>query len=292
MLGKARKFLTKEIPNKWAIAFVVIIIILFVLYNFAQNLIMPEWMLPNIFYAFMTAIFGFAFWIAGLFLRDYFEIGKMKKARKREGLDTLKGEYSRCEWSIGNNIQEYIAKNKRTDFTARLYNIDEMGKMKVSEELQKELQKYNEESRDFNIFQKASENHIRNTIEAGVRRMFPKTAAKGYDLNIILCSDFLMVRYFNGETVTESWLKETEPGFLKNIVKEIVESERYELDVLFNETNKEFQKEEILLRFREQKKTLMEHGKAISERLKKEIALLDKELVKYDYLKVSEPARG
>jgi hypothetical protein len=237
----------------------------------------------------MTAIFGFIFLgILAPLIRDRFETGRIKKVRKLEAIDALKGEYSRSKWYIENNVEQSIGKNRKADSEARLDNTIDMGEMRVSVELQKEIQGHNEKLKDYDIFRKASESYIRNSIEAKVRRMFPKTLEKNNELHVMLCSDFFMGRYFNGETVTCNWLRDTEPIMLKNITKDINESEKYELDVLFSEINNEFHNEAILLRFRKQKDAIKDHAKKMAENLQKEIASLDRQLRKYDYLRASE----
>jgi hypothetical protein len=263
-------------------------IILAVVYGVASQFQVPEWVLQFTFYAFMTAMFGFVFGVLLLLVRDHLNERKVKKARKLKVLKALKEEYSRCKWSIENNIEKYIAKNEMTDFVARLVNTIDMGEMRVSEELQREIQKYNEKIRDYNLFRKTSDSYIRNSIEHKSMNMFKKTLMKNNEWNAILWSDFFMAKYFNGESVTCNWLSDNEPLVLRNITKEIDESERHELDILFKELNDIFQKEEILVRFRKQKEAVIEQGKEIIKNLEKEISSLDKQLQKHEYLEAIE----
>jgi hypothetical protein len=287
-LQKAKSLMTREIPATWAFVVVIVLLVLFLIFSYSKYLTIPEWMLPNIFFAFMTALFGFLFAIGGLYLRDYLEIGKMKKVQKLNALEALKREYSRCKWAIANSLEMYVEKNQMANFVELSVNVEDVGEIKISEQLQKEIQEYNEKIQDYNIFLKASENHIRNSVETKVKRMFKKTLNRGCELNVTLCSDFFMTKYFNGEIVTCNLLRDTEPIMLKNITKDVDESERYELDVFFKEVNDEFQKEDILLRFRKQREAVIGHGKRIAENLQKEISLIDKEMKKHDYLRVDE----
>lgn len=277
-----------RISIKFTAISLLVLLILAVLYEVASQFQMPEWMLQFTFYAFMTAIFGFVFGVLLLLVRDHLSKRKMKKARNVKELEALKAEYSRCKWSIENSLEKYIQTNEMTDFVARLNNTIEMGEMRVSDKLQKEIQDYDEKLKDYNFLRRASETYIRDTIDSKVRRMFPKTEKKGSELHQMLGSDFLMARYFEGERITENWFKETQPTMLKNITKEIDETERYELDVLFNEINGNFKNEDTLLRFRKQKEAVIEQGKKIIKNLEEEIVSLDRKLKKYDYLEGRE----
>lgn len=266
-----------------------LVVVFYSAYSYFIQLEVPLWMLQYTFYAFMTALFGFIFvGILTPLIRDRFEIGKLKKPKKRDALTALKNEYSRCQWSIENNIEKYIEKNEFTEFTASLSNTVDMGEMRVSIELQEEIKKYNEELRDYDIFRKASQEHMENSIEKKIRRMFPKTLEKNDELRVTFCSNFFMQKYFNGEFVTCNWLRDTEPKMLKHINRDIDDSEKYELDFLFNEINTEFKKEEILLRFRKQKEIIKKLGKKIISDIQKEIPSIEKQLKKYDYLSVVE----
>ena len=263
-----------------------LVLVFFSAYSYFVQLEVPLWIFQYTFYAFMTAIFGFIFLgILAPLVRERLEIGKKRKLKKRDALIALKNEYSRCQWSIKNNIEEYVEKNMSTGFTASLSNTDEMGEIKVSTELQERTKKYNEELGDYNFLRKVSQGYIENSIEKKVRRMFPKTLEKNNEL--LLTADFFMQKYFNGETVTCNWLRDTEPQILKNISRDIDESEKYELDFLFNEINNEFKKEEILLRFRKQKEVIKELGKNIMSGIQKEILSIEEQLKEYDYLGVN-----
>jgi mRNA-degrading endonuclease YafQ of YafQ-DinJ toxin-antitoxin module len=59
---------------------------------------------------------------------------------------------------------------------------------------------------------------------------------------------------------------------------------KYEFDILFNEINNDFKKEDILLKFMRQKEAIIEQGKKIIKNLEKEISSLDKQLQKHQYL--------
>lgn len=240
----------------------------------------------------MTAIFGFIFLgILAPYVRDRIETDKTKKLRERDALTALKKEYERCQWSINNNLSQCIEKNERTDFNAQLSNTIDMGQKRVNEVLQKEVQEYNTKLRDYNIFRKASEVYIRESIEKKVNGMFPNTQKNAANLDVILLDAFFMPKYLNGEPVTCNWLKDKFPIILKNINKDIIESERNELDVLFSEINTEFQEEEILLRYRKQKEAIKEQGKELVAALQNEIPPIDKKLQKYEYLrKTDEPS--
>jgi hypothetical protein len=284
MVQKIKSFMTKEIPSKWVFVFIAILLILSVLVNFSKYLTVPEWMLPYTFYALMTAIFGFVFWVAKEYMRDNLDIRKKKELKRIQVLKELKKEYERCNFSVQSNLGQYIDKNKTTDFAARLYESSDVGDLKFPEALKKEIEKYNDEIRDYNIFLKASDSFIRDNIEKNVRRMFRKTLEKNNELHVVLCNPFLLERFLDGEPVTRNWLNETNPIMLKNIIKDIDESERIELDVLFNEINNSFRTEEILNRFRQQKHTIRELANKIAEQIQKEISSLDVRLQKYDYL--------
>jgi len=256
---------------KFSVTSLLVLVILAVVYGVASQLQVPEWVLQFAFYAFMTAMFGFVFGVLLLLVRDYLYESKLKRDRRLESLDVLKGEYSQCKWSI-EKIIENTEKNAIADSVPQLVTSIDMGELRFSEKLQEVIRKYSDQVNDYNIFRKVSEAHIKNSMEKKIMRMFPKSLGKYNELPEMFCSDLLMARYFSGERVTESWFKETQPIMLKNIMKSIDESERHELDVLFNEINNEFKNEGILLRFRKQKEMVIQEGKKIVENLSREIA--------------------
>ena len=89
-------------------------------------------------------------------------------------------------------------------------------------------------------------------------------------------------------SVTDNWLRDEYPIELKKITKEIDESERSELDVLFNEVNNEFEKDNVLQRFRKEKVKLIAHGQETIKALQREVKSIDKQLEKYSNLRVFE----
>jgi hypothetical protein len=261
-----------------------LVVLVYSIYSYVVQLEVPLWMLQYTFYAFMTAIFGFIFLgILAPYVRDRMETGKTKKLSKRDELTALKQEYERFQWYI-NNISIFMERNERIDPNAQLNNTIDMGQNRVDEALQREVKEYNKRLGDYNIFRKASEGYIRESIEKKVNRMFPISQKNGVNLEEKLLDGTFMQKYFNGEPVTCNWLRDKFPIVLNNINKDIVESERYELDILFSEINTEFQKEEILLRYRQQKEAIKEHGRALVTPLQNEIPTINRKLRKYDYL--------
>ena len=267
------------------ISFVVIIFIFALVYSIAGYQAMPEWVLQFTFYAFMTAVFGFIFGIFLLLVRDYLRERKIEKIEKMKSLQSLKKEYERCAWSIENSIEKNVEKNKKASLKAGLQDSWIVGDAKISEELRIQVQEFNEKCKEYNMFRKISEPYIINTIEIEVKRMFPKTIKKSDGVQTMLCSDFLMARYFNGENVTTNWFRETHPRALQNITKEIDKSERGDLDVFFNDVNNRFQKNEVLLRFRKEKKGLIEHSKETIRNFQTEINSLNEKLKRYSNLR-------
>lgn len=268
----------------------IIVVIFYSLYNYMSQLETPLWVIQYTFYAFMTAIFGFIFLgILAPLIRDYLKEAKVKKIEEKKALESLKKEYERCAWSIKNNIEKDIEKNELTTFEARLYNSEVSEKVKVSEELKRQVQEYAEKCKLYTVLRMSSEWFIKSTIEAEVKRKFPKTLKKPYELDsILLQSNFLMARYLNGEKVNESWFKGTQPIALKNMIKNIDESERSELDTFFLEINNEFEKNSVLQRFRKEKEELIKHGRETIANLQKEIGSINEQLNKYSNLRIGK----
>lgn len=268
--------------------FLLMILTVAFLYIIAGQKPVPEWLLQFTFYAFMTALFGFIFLgILAPLVRDRLKEAKMKKIDRKMDLETLKAEYGRCAWSIENNLDKHVRKNKITDFVARLEARNERGmELETSEELENQIQKYNEKCKDYSLFRKISERLIVEEINKKAKRMFPKSLKKSDELSRMLCADFLMERYFNGEQVTANWLRDTYPKELKNIYKEIDETERHELDILFNEINTDFEESDELQRFIKEKKELLAHGQETIKALRKEAQSLDEQLEQYKNLRV------
>jgi hypothetical protein len=268
------------------IVFIIVVVVLYSVYNYLTHLEVPLWMIQFTFYAFMTAFFGFIFGILALLIRDHLEGRKMKKIEKKGTLESLKAEYDTCAWSIQNNIERYIEKNEMTDFVARLEARDDFGEeIEVPKQLKKQVQGYNEKSKDYNLFLRMSKHTINEVTEKRVLQMFPKTRKRSDGLSTLLNSGSFMERYLNGEKVTATWLKDTHPVILKNITKEIDETERHELDIYFNEINTMFEKEEVLQRFIKAKEELIKYGQETMKVLKKESEALDRQLQQYTHLR-------
>lgn len=234
------------------------------------------------------AIASIIFTIVELYVRVYSPRTETKRLREMEAMESLKNEYSRCVSSIKSSIEKHVEKNEKASLEASLQDSWVVGDMKVPEELRKQVQEFNEKCKDYNLFLRISERFIIEAIEKKIKRMFHKTLKKYEEFPAILCADFLMERYSNGEKVTANWLREEHPIPLKNITKDIDETEMHELDIFFNEVNKDFKKEEILQRFRKEKSKLMRHGEETVKTLQKEVDSLNKKLEKYGNLCVVE----
>jgi len=201
--------------------------------------------------------------IIEFYARIYNPSKKQSKQKEKKSIKSLKTEYERCAWAISNNLDKYVKMNAMTEFEASFQGSWVKGDAKISEELKSQVQKYNEKLKEYNMFRKFSEPLIMGIIEKEVRKIFLKTRKKSDAVEAMLCSDFLMARYFNGEKVTTTWFREEHPRALNNITKEIDESERDDIDLFFNHVNDELQKNEVLVRFRKEKKELIELGQAI-----------------------------
>ena len=236
----------------------------------------------------MTAIFGFIFLgILAPLVRDRLKEAKMKKIEEKKALESLKNEYSRCAWSIENNIEKYVEKNELNfTFKVRLHESSIVGKVKTSEELKRKVQEYNEKYELYNVLLKASKDLIKSVIEREVRQLFPKTLDKPFPLDDLLQVDYLMARYFDGERVTGSWFKDVHPRAFKNILKDIDKSEKDELDILFHKLNDEFKRDPVLQRFRKEKEDLKRHGQETIEALQRESDSLNEQLKQYINLSV------
>lgn len=258
-----------------------------VVYSFVSQQVVPEWMLQYIFYAFMTAIFTFIFLgILAPLLKEYLEERKKRRTYELTTLEHLRGEYERCAWSISNNLDKCVKKNETTEFVAHLQARDDFGEdLDVSVKLKKLVEEYNEKSKDYNIFLKTSKRAIEEVIEKRIAQMFPKTLKRYDKFPALLRADLFMERYLNGEKATANWLRDTNPIALKNITKEIDETEKQEIDVYFNEINNLLKKEEVLQRFIKAKKELIQFGQNIIKALKEEAKALDKILQKISPLK-------
>lgn len=207
----------------------------------------------------------------------------------KEKLVSLKNEYERCVTSIKKNIEENIEKNVNASLKAGLQDSWIVGDAKISEELRRQVQVFNEKCKEYNLFRKLSEPFIMKTIDGEVGRVFPKTLKKSDEVQTMLIYDFLVARYFNGEKVTTNWFRETHPKELKRITKEVDESERGDLDIFFRNLNYEFQKSKVLLRFRKEKRELIKHGKETIKALQRQVESIDKQLEKYSNLPAVRP---
>lgn len=261
------------------------LIVIFFFYSYLAQLEAPLWMVQFTFYAFMTAIFGFVFLgILAPLTRDYFKKAEIKKIREKKALEKLKNEYIRCSWSIENHIKEYVEKNQFTDFEARLHEQNNVGEVKKSEELKRRVQEWNEKRELYKVLCEASKYPIKSFFETTIKKEFPKTLNRPHPLIETLQADFLMNKYLNGEKVTESWFKDSHPIAFKNIFKDIEETERKKLNILFYELNKKFESDIVLQRFRKEKEELKKHTQETIKAFQTEIDSLDEKLKKYSNL--------
>ena len=234
------------------------------------------------------AIASILFIIVELYVRVYSPRTETKRLGEKEALESLKSEYERCAWSIENNIEKYVEKNELTNFKAQLSESWIVGKAKISDESIRQVQEYNEKLELYDVLCRASKTQIKSIVEKRVKERFPNTLKKRVQLDKLLQSDFLMARYFDGEKVTDSWLKEEHPTRLKEIIKGLDESEKDELDTLFRELNNGIKRDIILQRCRKEKKGLIKHGQETIKALQREIESLEKKLKKYSYLRASK----
>ena len=265
------------------------VVIFYLIYPYLAQLETPSWVLEFTFYALMTAIFGFIFLgILAPLVRERLENSNIKKLEDKELLEALKNEYSRCAWSIEQNIKGILERNERSDFTALLYKSTGFGEeLEISEELERQVQEYNRRLELYRVLHIASERWIGNLIDIRIKLKFPKSLSNHVQLRNQLTDDYLRNRYLNGEKVTENWFKDSKPEDFKKIVKNIEESERDTLDVFFHELNKDFKDDEVLQRFREEKEELIKHGKETIANLQKEADSISEQLKKYSNLRTT-----
>ena len=277
------------IPKK-VVSFLILVFVLFLIYNFASQLETPLWMMQFTFYAFMTAIFGFIFLgILAPLTRDYLKKREMKRIEEKEALESRRKEYEHCVGNIESNIKNYLEKNK-WDIGVVAY-LEVIVREVKSNELKGQIQELIEKYRLYLALLTGSECITKSFIEAKVRKSFPETLKIPFALDEFLQVDYLMTRYFNGEKVTDSWFRETHPTAYKNIIKSLHESEREDLDNLFRELNNYFETNNVLRRFRKEKEGLIKHGQETIKALKREIDSLNEQLKKYSNLRKVEEAR-
>ena len=94
--------------------------------------------------------------------------------------------------------------------------------------------------------------------------------------------------WFVGDVVNTNWLRIEHPRKLQNMSKEIDETERDNIDLFFKHIRDEFEKAEVLWRFRKERDELVIFGKKIVVALQKEIDSLNEQLEKYRYLGATE----
>jgi hypothetical protein len=267
---------------------VITVILLYSVYNYMTQLEVPLWMIQFTFYAFMTAFFGFILGIFGFLIRDHFQGRKTKKIEEKRRLESLRTEYSRCADTIGSKVIGSAKKSESVTLTAKLYEQNIFGKKpEIFKRLQEQVQKLNEECKLYNALHEGSECLIKTVVEEKVKKEFPKTLKLPRALDEHLLADFLMCRYFDGEKITESWLKDVHPMAFKNIAKDTHESERDKLDILFHELNKIFRENSVLQLYRKEKKELIEQSEKILRNLEREINSLDEQLSKYSSLDIN-----
>jgi len=238
------------------------------------------------------AIASIIFTITELYVRVYLPKKQTERLSEKKALESLKTEYERCAWSIENNIEKCVEKNELTNFKANLSQSWVVGKAEISEELKRQVQEYNEKLELYDVLCRASRNQIKSIIGKKVRDKFPKTLKKPVQLDNMLQHDYLLTRYFNGEKVTDNWLKEEHSKQRKQIIEALDETEIDEFDSLLQELNNELGNDVILQGYRKEKKGLMEHGKKATKNLKIEISSLNEKLKKYSNLRYEKPEQN
>jgi len=228
------------------------------------------WLLQTIIYAILTGVIApFAY----KYISDIFEKRKLRRLEEKQALEKEKNLYEKCVWQIKQSIKR-ILKNEWSYYS-------DIGVSGLSPELEKKVEEYNKNYERCRDWFKACNITIKFESRARIRDKFPKTAQTYPALYECLLQDTIIDRYIKGEKVTSTWIKEDSPKIYINMMKELEQNkEDGELDTFFKEINIFFENEDILKRFRAEKKELIEYGNKITNELNAEIEILKQKLEK------------
>lgn len=199
-----------------------------------------------------------------------------KRIRLLREKEELEEKLSICKDSFGSlerSLKNFVIKNKfQRGFGAYTESL--------SSDLQERIEKYNEIFDRCVDWETASKDVIALRLQELTQEYLPKTR-KERDLIGLLNVDELTQRYLKGEDVTKRWIEKEYPtGLYEDLIENLKDKET-KLDLFFRNLNKTFQKNEVLERFRKEKKSLIEFGQTIIKDLKEEEKKLEKELEKY-----------
>lgn len=203
-----------------------------------------------------------------------------KRLSEKRKLEEKLSSYQDSFGNLERSLKNFVMKNK----FERGFGAYTKG---LSSDFEERIEKYNEIFDRCVDWKKACKDVITIHLHELSRKHLPKTC-KEYDLVSLLNVDNLTQRYLNGEEVTKRWIEKEYPTGLYEVLMENLKDKETKLDLFFLNLNETFEKNEVLERFKNEKKTLIELGHAILKDLKEEEKKLRKELEKYKDIEEKE----
>jgi len=221
--------------------------------------------------------------VAKLYLLPWRERKRKRRLAERQTLTNKKSSLDTLIRQIEKNIEESVKPNKFPVGANIGWYIPEF---------KKKIKEYHKEYDRCKDWLEACKVAIEHHMMLVTSKKFPNTVEE-YKLHESLQADEFVNMYIEGEKITLTFIKENYPSLHKDIIEHLKEKRaQHKLDVFFLEINDFFKNHVILKRFRQEKKELIEFGHQLIKELKKEIILVDKEILKFSDIEEQEELMG
>jgi len=225
--------------------------------------------------AILTAIITILRW--GFF--PWRERQRKRRLAEKRVLEEKKKSVQSIVWQLRESIKERVLPNKISQGTNVGWWVEEF------ETRIKEYHKRFERCRDWLEGCKAV---IQIQMMSVTKDKFPQTVT-AYPLGESLQADPLIDMYVAGENVTLTSISENYPSLHKDLMEKIKdEKAEHKLNTFFLEINRFFKNSDIMKRFRQEKKELIEFADQLAKDLEREIERIDGGLSKYSNLEYDE----
>ena len=178
--------------------------------------------------------------------------------------------HTACRNSIDYNIRNLVLPNEFEKYPA---DVSTQG---IPQEFSVKAKEYIENYQRLQDWLGASKLAVKYEIETHVKSDLP-TTRKEYHLDSVIEGDHILPFFIRGQRINKRWIEENHPKIYKDILKHLKEEETA-LDIFFLNLNRDLENNNILKRFRKEKKRLIQFGKKLMEDLDREIQRLQGEL--------------
>lgn len=200
----------------------------------------------------------------------YLERKKRERSEKKKELEAKIQGLISCKNSIDFSIRNRVLSNEVDKYSCDVFSY------KIPQEFYAKTEEYIENYQRLQDWLRASRLAVKYEIETHVKSDLP-TTRKEYHLDSVLEGDQIMPFFLGEQRVNKRWIEENHPKVYKDIIKHLKEEET-KLDEFFLNLNRALENNNVLKRFRKEKKALVEFGKKLMEELDSEIHRLQGEV--------------